>query len=266
MELWLRLSPLLGCMAAGLGLLFWSQWRSARKEQREHVEALTALAASLGGTMVSDPEKATAWSAELLRPFKNYTGGFINWLATVRRPRFEIALDFVRGPWRLRVTEVSMERRGSTGGVTHHEHRIEVITAPLPPVKLARRLYTDFLGRPLKPGHVLSEGTAVISEPPVTVARQQGEWQRLRLPGHYDSQYAVFANDLGAANRMLNRDVLEYLVENASVLPFVLTFEDGFFYATMPYRIGPNTLPKTLEAVLGLLERVPGAAPTHAQR
>lgn len=265
MEIWLRLSPLLACMAIGIGLLFWSQWRSARKEQHEHVEALTALAARLGGT-VSHAENATAWSAELLRPFKNDTGGFINWLGTARRPRFEIALDFVRGPWRMRVTEASMKQNISNGTRTFHEHRIEVTTAPLPPVKLARRLYTDFLGRRLKPGHVLTEGTAVIKEPPVTVAQRQSEWQRFWLPEPGNSQYAVFTNDPAAANRMLNREVLEYLVENTGALPFVLTFEDGLFYATMSGRIVPGALPKMLEAVLGLLERIPGAAPVDNVR
>ncbi|EID53877.1 hypothetical protein AB8O38_08735 [Saccharomonospora xinjiangensis] len=265
MEIWIDLSPLLGAMALGIGLLFWWQWHSARKEQREHVEALTALAARLGGT-ISHAENATAWSAELLRPFRNFTGGFINWLGTVRRPRFEIALDFERGAWRLRVTEASMERRGSNGAVTRHECRIEVTTAALPPVKLARRLYTDFLGRPLKPGDVLTEGTAVIKEPPVTVAERQGEWQRLWLPEPGNSQYAVFAHDPAAANRMFNREALEYLVENAGALPFVLTFEAGLLYATMPHRIIPEALPKMLDAVLGLLERIPGAEPVENVR
>ncbi|EHR59405.1 hypothetical protein [Saccharomonospora cyanea] len=76
----------------------------------------------------------------------------------------------------------------------------------------------------------------------------------------------MFANDLATANRMLNREVLEYLVENAGALPFVLTSEEGLFYTTMPYRISAEALPKMLEAVLGLLERTPGAAPVDNVR
>ncbi|MFC4001576.1 hypothetical protein ACFS2C_00565 [Prauserella oleivorans] len=263
---YLDLALLVLLLAAVFALIVWWGRHKERKEQREHTEALTALAGQLGGT-VSGPDNATAWSAGLLQPFKNDSEGLLNRLGTARRPRFELALDFVRGPWQVRVTEASMKKNVGNGTRAYHEHRIEVVTGQLTPVKIARRLHADFLGRPLKPGHVLTEGTKPIEDPPATVAQQRGEWQRLRLPMPADQEFAVFATDMAAAHRMLGKDALEHMVANAGSLPPVFTFEAGLFYATMLYRISPDTLLTTVDAVLGLLERIPGAAPApHTQR
>jgi hypothetical protein len=186
------------------------------------------------------PDQAAAWSAALLPPFKSYTGGFINRRLTVRKPRFETALDFRRGPCAVRVSEASMKRSVSNGTSTFHEHRIEVATAPLVPMKLNRRLHTDVLGRPVKPGHVLA---------------------RVNLPVPVDTDWVAFTSDPYRASRALAPEATAWLSEQLGSLPWSLTFENGLLYTTWPTRIQPETLLTTVDALLGLLDRIPGSAP-----
>lgn len=257
-DFYLKITLLVVILAALLGLAFWWSWRRSRKDHAEHVEALTALATSLGGS-VAGPEAAAPRSAALLPPFLNDTEGFINRFGTVRGPRFDVALDVQRGPWRVRVTEASMKKNVSNGTRTFYEHRIEVETGPLPPMKISRRLHSDFLGRPIKPGNVLAQGGGPVRQAPVTVAQRQGEWLPTRLPPPADHEFVVFADDPDAAVRTLTPQAIEHLVGQAGSLPYLLTFEAGLLYAPMTGRIAPGSLRTTVDAMLGLLDRLPGA-------
>jgi len=242
-----------------LGTLFWWSARKDRQKTREQVDALAALVAPMGGR-IAGREAGAPPSAQLVPPFEHIAYGLLNRLARVRRPRWDLAVDFQRGSWRVRVSEASMVKENATNRRTHHEHRIEVFTAQLPPTKICRRLHTDFLGRPLAPDTPLTQGAAA-GRAPVTVAQRQGQWLRARLPAPADHEFAVFGADLSAAARMLNPQALEHLVTHAATLPHLLTFEGGLLYATEPSRIDPGTLMPTVDVLLGLLDRIPYARP-----
>ncbi|GAA5153414.1 MULTISPECIES: hypothetical protein [Amycolatopsis] len=237
-----------------LGSLFWWFRRKEQRENREQADALATLAASLGGA-VAGREEATAWSAALQPPFKADTPGLINWLGTVRKPRFETALDFRHGGWPVRVSEASMRKAVSNGTITSYEHRIDVATGPLPPMKLHRRLHTDFLGRPVKPGSVLAFGGKPVREAPATV--REGPWLEVDLPHPASTDWVAFASD--PADAPLTPEALDWLSQNIGRLPWGLTFEAGLLYTTWPTRIDPRTLLTTVDAILGLLDRIPGA-------
>lgn len=79
----------------------------------QQTPALTALAERLGGTLTG----SGVWSPKL----------------RARKPRPELTLEFRRGPWHVRVTEVSIESGPLSGSaIMQHEHWIEVATAPVP--------------------------------------------------------------------------------------------------------------------------------------
>lgn len=254
--------PLVAVIVAGIVVALWWRRRQPEKARQSQFESLTALATALGG-VASGPDDAAAWSAQLAAPFQDDTEGFVGALSTWRQPRFEAALDFQRGPWRVRVSEASIEKITPTGPGdtnTRHEHRIDIATAQLPPMKLSRRWHTDFRGRPLDADHILAQGGKSVREAPATVAQRQGPWQQLRLPGQADNEFAVFATDHTAAKRLLNPEVLEYLVASIATLPSAtLTFEAGLCYATVLDRINPRTLPQTTDAMVGLLDRIHAA-------
>ncbi|MGM1059227.1 hypothetical protein [Saccharothrix sp. Mg75] len=265
MEYVLDLAPLIAIILGLLGLVFWWRWRSNRKEQREHADALTALATTLGGRVVG-PDEARPWSAELLPPMQSDTEGFIGWLGTVRRPRFETALDFQRGGWSVRVSEASMEKATSDSSNTFYEHRVEVATSLLPAMKICRRLHVGFGGRPLSPAQAQAAGPA--GEPPVTVVRDQLDWSQVRLPEPANHEFTVFSTDPAAVSRAFTPQVAEWLVDEAGLSPFegpmpiLLTFEAGFAYATSAKRIDPDTITAKVDMIIGLLERM-GAKPAH---
>lgn len=258
-DFYLRIALFLVLVGALVGLVFWLLRRKERKRNREHAEALAALAARLGGAVAAPP--AAAWSADLSPPFSTNTQGLANRLLTVSRPRFETAVDFRRGPWPVRVSEASMKRSVSNGTSTFHEHRIEVATGQLAPMKLNRRLHADFLGRPVKPDHVLARGGDPVREAPVTVAQQQGQWLQVHLPVPVSTDWVAFTSDPHSASRALAPEATAWLSEQLGSLPWSLTFENGLLYTTWPTRIQPETLLTTVDTLLGLLDRIPGARP-----
>jgi hypothetical protein len=94
------------------------RWFAHERERAltQQTPALTALADSLGGS-VTGPDGAGPWSPKL----------------QARKPRPELTLDFRRGPWHVRVTEVSIESGPLSGtAILQHEHWIEVATVPVP--------------------------------------------------------------------------------------------------------------------------------------
>jgi hypothetical protein len=161
----------------------------------------------------------------------------------------------------VRVSEASMKKNVSNGTSTFYEHRIEVATAQLAPMKISRRWRTDFRGRPLAPDHILAQGGGAVHEAPLTV--QQGQWLQARLPAPVDGEFVAFTSGLPSLARALNPQAAEWLVAQAGSLPVLLTFEAGLLFATMPDRIDPDHLLPMVDAMLGLLDRIPGAAPTQ---
>ncbi len=247
------------CLAL-LGLLFWSMWRKARKEQREHADALTALANTLGGKVV-DPTQARAWSTDLLPPLSSETEGFFNRMGTVRRARFETALDFHRGGWSVRVSEASIKKHVATAGTTTiHQHRIEVAASIPAPMKISRRIHVDFRGRPLSPEHAQAAGPA--GEAPLTVAREQRQWLPLKLPEPADREFTAFTTDPTTAQQVFTPQAVEWMLGQTgdnpflSAMPLVLTFEADLVYATAPKRIDPDHILTTVDVILGLLDRM----------
>ncbi|QQQ76368.1 hypothetical protein IOD16_36045 [Saccharothrix sp. 6-C] len=263
-EYWIRLSPLLAIMAALIGLLFWWRWRSDRKEERAHVDALTALAGTLGGRVV-DPAESAAWSAGLLAPMRGETDGLVNRLGTVSRPRFDTALEFRRGEWSVRVGEASVKKVAQNGTRTDHEHRIEVATSRLAPMRISRRNHggTNSWGRPRRADDISAQGGELVREVPVTVAAEGGQWHRVAFPpGPFDAQFAVFTGDPAAVSRLLDPETTEHLLDQAHGLPSVLHFEAGLVFGTRPGRIGPGHTLDVVDAILGLLDRM-GVAPAR---
>lgn len=252
MEYLLEMWPLLLGMAVLFGSIVWWQKSSEKREESKHAKALTALASSLGGTVTSD---AAAWSADLRGPLANDVGGLVNTMGTVRRPRFTTALDFQRGRWHVRVTEAAMKKSTSTSSRWIHEHRIEVATVRLAPLKITRRQHAPENGW--------------VSEMPATAAHEQADWMKVDLPEELDREFIVFTSDLSSAPRVLNPQSIEWLrgqtgsVSMAVRMFMALTFESGFVYMTTPSRIEPENVVPAVDAIVGLLDRIPGAMPRH---
>lgn len=261
----LKLSPLIAIIVAVVGLAYWWRWRSDRKEETSHADALAALAGGLGGR-VAGPAEVRAWSADLLPPMKSSTEGFAGRLGTVRPPRFETALDFRRGNWAVRVGEASMEKANSTSSATAHEHRIEVATSLVAPMKIGRRILVDFRGRPLAPDRAGAAGPA--AEAPVTVVHEQRQWLPAAVPEPVAREFTVFTTDPSAVARAFTPQAVEWLLGQAGANPFVsampllLTFEAGLVFTTSPQRIDPDHVLAKVDAILGLLDRM-GIAPAH---
>ncbi|MFD1149672.1 hypothetical protein [Saccharothrix hoggarensis] len=264
MEYLLDFAPLIAVMLALYGLLLWWRWRGDRKEERAHFDAVAAFARSLGGSVV-DPAAARPWSAELLEPMRSETDGLVNQLGVASPGSFGTTLDFRRDGWSVRVGEASVEKAADNGTRTAHEHRVEVATAPVTPMKISRRVHggTNFLGRPLAPGNIEAQGGELVREVPVTVVAAGGGWHRVAFPpGPFDARFAVFTSDPAAVARGFTPEVVEYLLAQAHSLPSPLHFEAGLVFGTMRERIGPGHTLDTVDAILGLLERM-GVAPAH---
>jgi hypothetical protein len=266
-EFFLRISLFVAICLVLIGLLFWWRWRSDRKEEREHAEALAALAGSLGGSVAGSAD-VRAWSAELLPPLRSQSEGLVNWFGTVRRARFETALDFRRGNWSVRLSEASIKKTVPTAGTTtHHQHRIDVATSVVASMKISRRIYVDFRGRPLAPDRAQASGPA--AEAPPTVVREQREWLPARLPEPLDREFTVFTTDPSTVARAFTPQVADWVLGQAadnpflSAMPLLLTFEAGLVFATSPQRIDPNQILTTVDAILGLLDRMPHVTPAH---
>ncbi|MBB5806675.1 hypothetical protein F4560_006443 [Saccharothrix ecbatanensis] len=258
----------MGTLLGLVGLLFWWKWRSERKAERSHAEALVAFAGTLGGRVVG-PAEAHAWSAELLPPMKSDTEGVIGWMGTVRRPRFETALDFRRGNWSVRVSEASMEKANSTSSATIYEHRIEVATSIVAPMKISRRLLVDHMRRPLPPKRIPDPDREPAAEAPVTVVREQRPWLRTRVPAPVDGDFVVFTTDPSTVARAFNPQFVEWMLGQAgddpfeSAWPLHLTFEAGLVFATSHRRIDPDKVLAKVDVILGMLDRMPHVTPAH---
>jgi hypothetical protein len=246
---------LFACLGGLLGLVLWWAWHSKRRDGRQHASSLTALAGRLGGT-VSGPDAAHAWSAALQAPFEHSTDGLVDKLSMVTRPRFDAALDFRRGAWPVRVSEASMESSASGTTRTRYEHRIEVATAQLPPMRISPIIRTDFRGRPLPPDKIMAQGGPAVREAPVTVQRQRGDWQPARMPPVAGERLVAFTSDQRFAAHVLTPPAAEWLAEGGR-LPFLLTFEGGLLYYTVPGRIDPDRILHEVDLLVGFLDRTP---------
>ncbi|PSL55237.1 hypothetical protein B0I31_105196 [Saccharothrix carnea] len=263
-EFWLRLTPLFAIIAVLFGLGYWWNSRRGRREEQAHVDGLAALATTVGGRVV-DPAAARPWSVGLLEPMRAETDGLVNRLSMASPRSFGITLDFPRGRWSVRVGEASVEKSVQNGTRTDYEHRIEVSTARLTPMKISRRVHggKNLWGRPLPADHISAQGGELVREVPVTVAAEGGQWHRVAFPpGPFDAQFAVFTSDPAAVARAFDPEVVEYLVARAHSLPSPLHFEAGLVFGTMPGRISPALVLDTVDVILGLLDRM-GVTPAH---
>ncbi|MGI5503440.1 hypothetical protein [Lentzea sp. CA-135723] len=267
MEILKLLWPSLAVIAFSLSAVAvrrWWQLRRNRKADADQAVALAPLAAELGGEVVG-ADRAAAWSADLRGPLASHVTGFVDKLLQRSKPRYDLALDFRRGPWHVRVAQASMRRQGSRGVIRLQEHRFEVSTARIAPMRLTRRQHTDFLGRSVAPGYL----SGWLAAQPLTVARTNAEWLPLRLPPETDHEFAVFANDLAVASRAFTPEALEWLVDQADALPVVigrflsLTFENGIVYTTMRGPIDEQTVLPVVDAIVGALDRMPDVRPRH---
>ena len=146
-----------------------------------------------------------------------------------------------------------MEKATSTSTRTAQEVRIEVATADLVPLKIIRRRYS---GGGLLAGD--PERTWA-GEPPATVARQQDPlWMELRLPSSADHAFVAFTSDLTAAAGVVNHGFFELF--GAELQLRDLTFESGIVYTTLDGPILPGVVVRTVDTIIALLDRVPGAA------
>lgn len=267
MELLRQLLPSIGVVAFALSAVAvrrWWQIRRNRKADADQALSLAPLAAELGGVVVG-ADRATAWSAKVRGPLSNHVSGFVDKMLQRSVPRFDLALDFPRGPWRVRVSQASMRQQKSRGVGRLIEHRFEVATARLVPMRLTRRQHVDFRGRQVGPEHL----GAWLSARPLTVVRSDGEWLPLRLPAGVDREFAVFGSDLSSTARAFNPEALDWLLARLEVLPplvgmfLSLTFEDGVVYTTMRGPIDEATLLPVVDTIVGLLDRMPGVRPRH---
>ncbi|MCP2253028.1 hypothetical protein LY13_001772 [Prauserella aidingensis] len=257
--------PLLLGLAAIFGGGQYLASRKDRQEEKAHLDALREMATPLSGT-VQTRDEAGAWSAALWPPFEMETRGARR-LAVRRKPRFEVAVEFTRGPWRVRISEASIRQR-STGPSkisTSYEHRIDIVTTDLPPLRLTEQPDTDVTGRAIDPDSPFTpQDGSLVTEPPVTVAQRQGHWVQAAIASPANRYLAAFTSDHAAAARMLNTEATSCLLNRQRMFPRVYTFESGLLYTTAPGRIDPFEVTRTVNTMLGLLDCIPGAAPAGA--
>ncbi|MEU7481300.1 hypothetical protein AB0A63_35360 [Lentzea sp. NPDC042327] len=240
----------------------WWRMRKNRKADDRQRDALVPLADSLGGTVVGS-EAAAAWSAKLLGPLENHADDLTDKLMQRSRPRFDLALDFQCGPWHVRVSQASMRQQTGNGVRRLQEHRIEVATSLLAPMKIARHAEIVFGGR------VVTQRREAPARPR-TAEQNQADWLPLRLPPSMDDEFVVAASDLSSAARSFTLETLEWLLVRLNELPVLthgrfmsLTFESGLVHATFPECIDPAVLISHVETIIGLLDRMPDVRPRH---
>ncbi|HEX7302353.1 hypothetical protein [Lentzea sp.] len=242
----------------------WWQKRKHRAADEHQAVGLTPLARTLGGEVVRG-EGSAAWSADLRGPMANDLDGIVDKMLQRSVPRFDLAVDFMRGTWHVRVSQASMRQQDSNGVGRLIEHRFEVATTLLAPMRLTRRRHADFRGRPVAPGR-FSGWTA---EKPLTAVREQTEWLPLRLPPAADHEFAVFAADLSGAARAFNPEAAQWLVDRVGDLPplvawiFSLTFESGIVHTTVRGPIDEESLLSVVDVITGLLDLIPDVRPRH---
>jgi hypothetical protein len=239
---------------------WWQMWRNRKADDTQR-DALAPFATGLGGTVVSGDE-AAAWSVELQGPLEQEVDGFTEKLKQRSKPRFDLALDFRRGQWHVRVSQASMRQQTGNGVGRLFEHRIEVATSLLAPMRILRHVQTSFQG------HEATRRGA--PAPPRTAELSRSEWLPLRLPHPMDGEFAICASDLSAAARSFTVETLEWFLSQLDELPVLtngrfmfLTFESGLVYATFRDRIDPASLVSHVDTIVGLLERMPDPRPRH---
>jgi hypothetical protein len=238
----------------------WFHIRSHEKARGEHIAALTPLANSLGGTVTGPEGATTAWSALLRGPLVHEVDGFLNKLFQRSKPQFDVAMDFRRGPWHVRVTEASVRVAVVNGyGVRwEQEHRIEVATGRLAPMKILRPVSKD------------QRFEGWVTERPLTAERDQAGWHPVMLVPPMDEEFYACGSDPAAAQRALNPEALKWLLSRQDELPLPaqhmrLTFESGLAYAVFFDHVHPENLVTVVDTILGLLDRMPDARPRHPQ-
>ncbi|GHH60179.1 hypothetical protein [Lentzea cavernae] len=252
MEPWkLKLGLLVLILVALIALVFWWRSRKERQDALDHAAELAKFAAGLGGTLTV----ASAWSADLRRPFAEEYGDVIGWLHRASESRFDHAVDFERYGWQVRVTEASIELNSASTQdkvVTHVEHRIEVATAGLVPLKLAINSLGGGRGAP-----------RWVAEAPQSLASSsQPQWHELRLPAGLDQLYLAATADPHRAAAMITPAVVQRLQgESQAGNLRTLTVEAGIAYTVETGPIVPTSVMQTVDAIIGVLDRIPGAQP-----
>ncbi len=249
-------------LLVGLGLLFaplwWWSWRKTRQEEVAHEDGLAVFADKVGATVTDARGDVLPWSAGLASAFLGEHDGVMGLVSSAGGPRFDYAIEFERNGWQVRVCEASVEvRTATTAGntVTHHEHRIEVATADLVPLKIVIARWTE--------GKRFPKWAA---ETPRTVAgREQPLWMELRLPESAGHEHVAYTSDLVEADAVLTPQVVAWLEEQAGGELFRnLTFEAGILYTAADGQITEDSVLSRVDALLDLLGRIPGARPRHA--
>jgi len=253
----------------GLAVVFlvvrrWLQFRNHAKRRDEQIAVLTPLAQRLGGKVLG-PDEAGMWTADLLKPFENEFS-----IAFRSKRQFDLSLDFQRGQWHVRVTEASV-RYDNRGLGVHwkYEHRIEIATARLAPLKVTRpNKYNVNNGQPLSPGQLESAWKQIVSYEPTTAKSDGAEWRPVPLQPPMDQEFSAYGSDHAAAVRELSFDALHWLLDHEESLPLwakgmSLTFESGFVYLKVFRPIHPGELMGVVDIIVGLLDRMPGARPRH---
>lgn len=242
--------------------------RTHNRKRDAQIAALTPLAQRLGGTVVG-PEGAGMWTAELKPPLEFNVGGIMR-VAQRSKRKFDLSMDFQRGPWHVRVTEASVrvDTRGF-GVQIEQAHRIEVSTARMTPMKTVRLDKYGYNGKPLSPKQIDDVRHGWVKGRPRSAERNQLEWQHVPLLEPMDQEFSAYSTDPAAAVRELNFDALHWFIDREDELPvgaaqsMRLTFEEGYVYLEMSDHIFPDQLMGVVDTICGLLDRMPGARPRH---
>lgn len=249
----------------------WFDFRNHRKARDEQIAALTPLAAGLGGRVIG-PEggDTTAWSAGVLGPVAEHVEGFFSKLFRRSKAQFDLALDFQRGDWHVRVTEASVRLANPFGyGLKWvQEHRIEVATARMAPLRMVRPKKNRHGGKPYSLADFEAQWNSWLDEPPLTAQNDHVEWQKVQLASPMDKEFFAYGSDPAAVARNLNFDAMHWLIDQENDLPLQaqsmrLTFELGVVYIVMDHHIDQDSLMVVVDTICGLLDRMPGARPRH---
>lgn len=248
----------------------WSNFRSRRKSVDEQIAVLTPLAAGIGGRVIGPDGDTTAWSAGVRGPVADHVDGVLDKLLRRSKPRWDLAMDVQRGQWHVRVTEASVRVSNPSGyGVRwEQEHRIEVATARMAPMRLTRPSKYTSSGKPLTHAEIEKQWGWWAAKAPATAQSDHVEWRQVPLAPPMDQEFFAYASDPAAASRELNFDALHWLLDRGPELPVLaqrmrLTFESGFAYLVMIDHIEADTLMVVVDTICGLLDRMPGARPRH---